>query len=307
MITYTSKATNDVIKDGEIENKIIADGKWSQTNKVTLKQQNIIKKHNKNANDTDYNAKTTKWTIIVNDNNYVLNDAVIKDTFDYGGLTLQKDSFKITDGSRTLDPKFDYTLDVTDTGFEVKLTGDYKSNMDKTLTITYTTDFNYENLSKEKNNKSFKNTANLSWIDINDKKNNSSSDDTFDPDYYTKGNGFKYGSYNAQTKEIKWDIGFNYNNRPIKDPSIVDVLRDNQKLIPESIEVRHMKLTGGAHGFEVGDPVPPNEYTIENPTKDNNNTLTVHFKTKLILHIILALKLHLQVNKLISATIIMPI
>ena len=47
MITYTSKATNDVIKDGEIENKIIADGKWSQTNKVTLKQQNIIKKHNK--------------------------------------------------------------------------------------------------------------------------------------------------------------------------------------------------------------------------------------------------------------------
>ncbi|MCP6341494.1 hypothetical protein NL462_27445, partial [Klebsiella pneumoniae] len=82
------------------------------------------------------------------------------------------------DGSRTLDPNFDYTLDVTDKGFEVKLTGDYKSNMDKTLTITYTTDFNYENLSKENDNKSFKNTANLSWIDINNKKNNSSSDDT---------------------------------------------------------------------------------------------------------------------------------
>ena len=54
-----------------------------------------------------------------------------------------------------------------------------------------------------------------------------------------------------------------------------------------------MKLTGGAHGFEVGDPVPPSEYTIEHPAKENNNTLTVHFKTKLILHIILALKLHL--------------
>ncbi|WHY29158.1 SpaA isopeptide-forming pilin-related protein [Bacillus wiedmannii] len=281
VITYTSKATNDVIKDGEIENKIIADGEWSKTNKVTLQQQNIIKKHNKNAGDTDYNAKTTKWTIIVNDNNYVLNDAVIKDTFDYGGLTLQKDSFKITDGSRTLDPKFDYTLDVTDKGFEVKLTGDYKSNMDKTLTITYTTDFNYENLSKEKDNKSFKNTANLSWKDINGDDKNSSSNDKFDPDYYTKGNGFKYGSYNAQTKEIKWDIGFNYNNMTIKDPSIVDVLRDNQKLIPESIEVRHMKLTGGAHGFEVGDPVPSSEYTIETPTKDNNNTLTIHFKNEI--------------------------
>ncbi|MFV8518484.1 SpaA isopeptide-forming pilin-related protein [Bacillus sp. SBS7] len=281
VITYTSKAAGDVIADGEIENKIIADGGSSKTNKVTLQQQNIIKKHNKNAKDTDYNAKTTKWTIIVNDNNYVLNDAVIKDTFDFGGLTLQKDSFKITDGSRTLEPKLDYTLDVTDKGFEVKLTGDYKSNMDKTLTITYTTDFNYENLSKEKDNKSFKNTANLSWKDVNGDNKKSSSDDTFNPDGYTKGNGFKYGSYNAQTKEIKWDIGFNYNNMTIKDPSIVDVLRDNQKLIPESIEVRHMKLTGGAHGFEVGDPVPSSEYTIENPTKDNNNTLTIHFKNEI--------------------------
>ncbi|MDA1528336.1 SpaA isopeptide-forming pilin-related protein [Bacillus cereus group sp. TH260-2LC] len=281
VITYTSKATNDVIRDGAIKNEIIADGGSSKTNKVTLKQQNIIKKHNKNAGDTDYNAKTTKWTIIVNDNNYVLNDAVITDTFDFGGLTLQENSFKITDGSNELKLGHDYILHVTDKGFEVKLTGDYKSNMDKTLTITYTTDFNYENLSKEKDNKSFKNTANLSWIDINDKKNNSSSDDTFDPDYYTKGNGFKYGSYNAQKKEIKWDIGFNYNNRPIKDPSIVDVLRDNQKLIPESIEVRHMKLTGGAHGFEVGDPVPPSEYTIEHPAKENNNTLTVHFKNEI--------------------------
>ncbi|WP_259416567.1 SpaA isopeptide-forming pilin-related protein [Bacillus toyonensis] len=282
VITYTSKAKNDVIQDGEIENKIIADGKWSKTNKVTLQQQNIIKKHNKNANDTDYNKKTTKWTIIVNDNNYVLNDAVITDTFDYGGLTLQKDSFKITDGSRTLDPTLDYTLDVTDKGFEVKLTGTYKSNMDKTLTITYTTDFNYETLSKKNNdNKIFQNTANLSWIDINGDGKNSTSDAKFEPDGYTKGNGFKFGSYNAQTKEIKWDIGFNYNNRTIKDPSIVDVLENNQKLIPGSIEVRHMKLTGGAHGFEVGDLVSPDQYTIENPSKDNNNTLTVHFKNEI--------------------------
>ncbi|ALQ70840.1 SpaA isopeptide-forming pilin-related protein [Bacillus thuringiensis] len=281
VITYTSKAARDVITDGEIKNEIIADGGSSKTNNVTLQQQNIIKKHNKNAGDTDYNAKTTKWTIVVNDNKYVLNDAVIKDTFDFGGLTLQENSFKITDGSNVLKLGDDYTLHVTDKGFEVKLAGIYKSNMDKTLTITYTTDFNYETLSKENENKAFKNTANLSWIDINGDDKNSSSNDKFDPDGYTKGNGFKYGSYNAQTKEIKWDIGFNYNNRTIKDPSIVDVLRDNQKLIPESIEVRHMQLTGGAHGFEVGDPVPPSEYTIENPTKDNNNTLTVHFKNEI--------------------------
>ncbi|WP_002144688.1 SpaA isopeptide-forming pilin-related protein [Bacillus cereus] len=281
VITYTSKATGDVVKDAAIENKVTADEGSSKTNKVTLKQQNIIKKHNKNANDTDYNTKTTKWTIIVNDNNYVLNDAVITDTFDYGGLTLQKDSFKITDGSKELALGLDYTLDVTDKGFEVKLAGDYKSNMDKTLVITYTTDFNYENLSKEDNNTSFKNTAHLSWKDIDNKEKDSSSNDKFKPDGYTTRNGFKYGSYNAQTKEIKWDIGFNYNNMTIKDPSIVDVLRDNQKLVPGSIEVRHMKLTGGAHGFELGDLVSPDQYTIENPTKENNNTLKVHFENQI--------------------------
>ncbi|HHB2014009.1 TPA: collagen binding domain-containing protein, partial [Bacillus cereus] len=35
VITYTSKATNDVIKDGAIKNEIIADGGSSKTNKVT--------------------------------------------------------------------------------------------------------------------------------------------------------------------------------------------------------------------------------------------------------------------------------
>lgn len=78
----------------------------------------------------------------------MLNDAVITDTFDYSGLTLQKDSFKITDGSTELKLDSDYTLDVTADGFKVTLAGSYKSNMDKTLTITYTTDFNYETLSK---------------------------------------------------------------------------------------------------------------------------------------------------------------
>ncbi|MCZ2990797.1 hypothetical protein NYY86_22010, partial [Acinetobacter baumannii] len=115
----------------------------------------------------------------------MLNDAVITDTFDYSGLTLQKDSFKITDGSTELKLDSDYTLDVTADGFKVTLAGSYKSNMDKTLTITYTTDFNYETLSKKDDNKSFKNTAELSWKDINGNDKNSKSHDRFNPDGYT--------------------------------------------------------------------------------------------------------------------------
>ena len=67
-----------------------------------------------------------------------------------------------------------------------------------------------------------------------------------------------------------------------------------------------MELTGGADGYKLGALVSPDEYTVENATKDNKNTLTIHFKMKLKQRTISALKLHLQVKKLISAMIITP-
>ncbi|MGQ7107371.1 SpaA isopeptide-forming pilin-related protein [Bacillus cereus group sp. Bce041] len=274
VITYKTKPTNKVIEDGKVKNKVTADNDSSKENEASFKQQNIIKSNNKA--ETNYKDKTTTWTIIVNNNNYPLSNAIITDTFDHGGLQLKDKKLEIKDGNYTLQAGTDYILDVTDKGFKITLIGTYQSNMTKTLVVKYTTDFDYTKLESGKT--SFKNTGNLSWIDTDSNPQSNKVEANFDPDTFTKANGYKYGSYNAQTKEITWIIGFNYNNVEIKDPYVIDVIQDKQKLVPGSIEVRDMILNGNPDNAQPGNAVPTEKYELEEPTEKNKNTLKVHFK-----------------------------
>ncbi|MDA2732236.1 SpaA isopeptide-forming pilin-related protein [Bacillus cereus] len=274
VITYKTKPTNNVIKDGKIKNIVTADNGSSKENEAGFQQQNIIKSNNKT--ETNYKDKTTTWTITVNNNNYPLNNAIITDTFDHGGLQLKDKKLEIKDGDYTLQAGTDYVLDVTDKGFKITLIGTYQSNMTKTLVVKYTTDFDYTKLESGKT--SFKNTGNLSWIDTDSNPQSNKVEANFDPDNFTKANGYKYGSYNAQTKEITWVIGFNYNNVEIKDPYVIDVIQDKQKLVPGSIEVRDMILNGSPDNAQPGNAVPTEKYELEEPTEKNKNTLKVHFK-----------------------------
>ncbi|AIE36678.1 SpaA isopeptide-forming pilin-related protein [Bacillus thuringiensis] len=274
VITYKTKPTNKVIEDGKVKNKVTADNDSSKENEASFKQQNIIKSNNKA--ETNYKDKTTTWTIIVNNNNYPLNNAIITDTFDHGGLQLKDKKLEIKDGNYTLQAGTDYVLDVTDKGFKITLIGTYQSNMTKTLVVKYTTDFDYTKLESGKT--SFKNTGNLSWIDTDSNPQSNKVEANFDSDTFTKANGYKYGSYNAQTKEITWIIGFNYNNVEIKDPYVIDVIQDKQKLVPGSIEVRDMILNGNPDNAQPGNAVPTEKYELEEPTENNKNTLKVHFK-----------------------------
>ncbi|PHF30949.1 collagen-binding protein [Bacillus wiedmannii] len=274
VITYKTKPTDSIIKDGKVKNTVTADNDSSKENEAGFQQQNIIKSNNKA--ETNYKDKTTTWTIAVNNNNYPLNNAIITDTFDHGGLQLKDNKLEIKDGDYTLQAKTDYVLDVTDKGFKITLIGTYQSNMTKTLVVKYTTDFDYTKLESGKT--SFKNTGNLSWIDAGSNPQSNKVEADFDPDAFTKANGYKYGSYNAQTKEITWIIGFNYNNVEIKDPYVIDVIQDKQKLVPGSIEVRDMILNGSPDNARPGDAVSPKEYELEEPTDKNKNTLKVHFK-----------------------------
>ena len=88
MITYKTKPTNKVIEDGKVKNKVTADNDSSKENEASFKRQNIIKSNNKA--ETNYKDKTTTWTIIVNNNNYPLNNAIITDTFDAWWITIKR-------------------------------------------------------------------------------------------------------------------------------------------------------------------------------------------------------------------------
>ncbi|WP_436866744.1 SpaA isopeptide-forming pilin-related protein [Bacillus fungorum] len=274
VITYKTKPNNKVITDGKVKNTVTADNGSSKTNEVQFKQQNIIKSH---KGDTNYKEKTTNWEMSVNNNNYELNNAEIVDTFGNEGLQLQKNTFQIKDGNTALFENHDYILVENEpkNGFTVKLIGNYAKTT-SSLVISYKTTFDYTKLPSDKS--SFDNLGTLNWIDEKSEKQSNISKDTFDPDRFTKDNGYKYGSYNAQTKEITWIIGFNYNNIFIQDPSVIDVLKDNQKLVPGSIELRHMTVNSGSEQVATGDAVAPKEYELEEPTDKNKNTLKVHFK-----------------------------
>ncbi|MES5952676.1 SpaA isopeptide-forming pilin-related protein [Bacillus fungorum] len=273
VITYKTKPNNKVITDGKVKNTVTADNGSSKTNEVQFKQQNIIKSH---KGDTNYKEKTTNWEMSVNNNNYELNNAEIVDTFGNEGLQLQKNTFQIKEGNTVLIADYDYTLveNEPENGFTIKLIGNYAKTT-STLIISYTTTFDYAKLPSDKS--SFNNVGTLNWIDEKNEKQSNSSEDTFNPDRFTKANGYKYGSYNAQTKEITWIIGFNYNNIFIQDPSVIDVLKDNQKLVPGSIELRHMTVNSGSEQVAPGDAVAPKEYELEEPTDKNKNTLKIHF------------------------------
>ncbi|QAA23754.1 hypothetical protein C0674_14800 [Sporolactobacillus terrae] len=272
-ITYTTKAVGLVTEDGKISNTVTSDNSSASGNEQYPKQQGIIKSNT----GADYKAKTATWKITVNGNHYELNNATITDTFDHAGLALKENAFKIHNETKDKDPTkgTDYDLSSDANGFVVTFKGAYAKTTDS-FTITYTTDFDYNKLASGKT--VFSNTSKLTWKDENGKDQSSSSTATFNPDDYTKSNGFKSGSYDPSNKQITWKIGINYNNVTLKDPKIVDQIKDNQQYIDGSLEVHTMTLTGGWNGYSVGEDVPEDDYTVEYPSAANDNTLTVHFK-----------------------------
>ncbi|MFT8317734.1 MAG: SpaA isopeptide-forming pilin-related protein [Sporolactobacillus sp.] len=302
-ITYQTKANGLVTADGTVNNSVTENSGTSVPASQSVEQQGIIKS-NTGANYAD---KTTTWQLKVNGNNYTLKDANIIDTFDNEGLTLQPNSFKVKDDATgdILDKGVDYELtpDSDGNGFKVDFSvGKYKTTTDS-FTITYTTNFDYSKL-KDKNKTQFYNTSVLNWIDESGDKQSSTSTAAFDPNGYTKADGFKSGSYDPTTQEITWNIGANYNNHSLTNLTISDPLQNgqfntitgfqdaegaNQKY--ESIEVYKMDLDDPE---KSSDEIDSSQYTVDPPSAANDNKLTVSFKNAVDYPVYIVVKTSLQ-------------
>lgn len=271
-IVYQTKANGLVTANGTVNNSVVENSGTPVDASQGVAQQGIIKSNT----GVNYANKTTTWKINVNGNNYLLNNAKITDTFDNAGLVLQESTFKIHDVTSNTDltEGTDYTLSSNPSGFIVTFNGSYVSTSDA-FTITYTTDFNFANLTPGKTNLS--NTSVLSWTDASEQNQSSTSTATFTPDSDTQSNGFKNGSYDATTKQITWNVGVNYNLATITDPVISDPITGDQQYVDGSFELHYMTLTGSANGVTVGAGVPTSDYTVDYPSSGNSNTLTVHF------------------------------
>ncbi|CAG7648553.1 collagen binding domain-containing protein [Paenibacillus allorhizosphaerae] len=265
-IVYKTKATDRVYENGKITNTVTS-ATYSDTNSQNVIQMIV----NKSRGAVDYQNKTVSWTIRLNEDQYPMNNIVLTDTFTNGGLTLVPGSLSITSQSvassvydvvyRASNPSA-----VTD-GFVIKLNNN--SVTSATYAVTYKTYFNVDWLAAGKT--SFLNTAKMDW-DGGSKEVTAS----FDPNNETKNNGFKFGSYNAASKQLLWAVGINYNGKELANARIVDNLLKGQTLVPGSVKVYNMIVApdgGGSKGAEVA----ASGYSVS----QNGTELIVQFNNKI--------------------------
>ncbi|MFF2908848.1 collagen binding domain-containing protein, partial [Paenibacillus sp. NPDC057934] len=275
-IEYKTVAKDRVDAGGKVENTVTSDVYTEDASRDT--RQVIIEK---NVGTINYSDKTVEWSIKINGDSYTMHDVIVKDTFTHGGLKFIPGSLVVKNGSDAIVAPTVYTLVygdpvVVNAGFDVKFNGPISGPH----TITYKTSFNndwldYNWLDPNKSAK-FENKGRIEW------KENASSTDvlnkevtaTFDPRPETKNNGFKYGEYNAVTKEITWTIGVNYNSKTLANAEVVDnlPLGDGQSLVPESVKVLNMKIA------DNGDPSKDTSVDSSKYVVTEGNPLKVKFK-----------------------------
>ncbi|WP_433917158.1 SpaA isopeptide-forming pilin-related protein [Bacillus altitudinis] len=253
LITYQTKATDRIFEAEEIINTVTA-GKESKQAKQRIDQQILTKNHG----TPNYKNKTIPWHITFNKDQQTMNNVILKDTFTNEGLTLQKDSLKVTTGNTVLEEGTDYQIVEHANGFDIQFTKEIKTEH----TITYTTSFDYEKRA-DKDQKNLRNHVKLEWVNEDGKDLTKENQSVFTPDTYTQSNGFKNGTYDAKKKEITWNIGVNYNLKHLEEAKIEDFIQGNQRLLKDSIIVYSLDLQGGENGAEEKEVLAKEHYDIK--------------------------------------------
>ncbi|WP_459777076.1 SpaA isopeptide-forming pilin-related protein [Bacillus altitudinis] len=253
LITYQTKATERIFEAEDIINTVTA-GKESEQGKQRIDQQILTKNHG----TPNYKNKTIPWRITFNKDQQTMNNVILKDTFTNEGLTLQKDSLKVTTGNTVLEEGTDYQIVEHANGFDIQFTKEIKTEH----TITYTTSFDYEKRA-DKDQKNLRNHVKLEWVNEDGKDLTKENQSVFTPDTYTQSNGFKNGTYDAKKKEITWNIGVNYNLKHLEEAKIEDFIKGNQRLLKDSIIVYSLDLQGGENGAEEKEVLAKEHYDIK--------------------------------------------
>ncbi|QAR53403.1 adhesin [Bacillus aerophilus] len=253
LITYQTKATERIFEAEDIINTVTA-GKESEQGKQRIDQQILTKNHG----TPNYKNKTIPWHITFNKDQQTMNNVILKDTFTNEGLTLQKDSLKVTTGNTVLEEGTDYQIVEHANGFDIQFMKEIKTEH----TITYTTSFDYEKRA-DKDQKNLRNHVKLEWVNEDGKDLTKENQSVFTPDTYTQSNGFKNGTYDAKKKEITWNIGVNYNLKHLEEAKIEDFIQGNQRLLKDSIIVYSLDLQGGENGAEEKEVLAKEHYDIK--------------------------------------------
>ncbi|AZS17935.1 LPXTG cell wall anchor domain-containing protein [Paenibacillus lutimineralis] len=275
-VVYQTKPVDRTIADGQqVKNKVVSGESFKEVVTPTQGSRGLVK----GVWTVDFASKTAKWVIMINGDKkpdgskYSMENVAITDTFPQGGLEFVPDSVIIeADGEVVPETNYEVKYDNNKrNGFIIQ----FLKPVDTTYTILYETKFNIDWL-KERN-LDFMNRASMTWIEEGKKKELKDRDASFGADDYMKNNGGKDGSYDPIGKEITWNIKMNYNLDSFDKAIVTDVLKHDQKLVPNSVKVYEMKLTGERNGVAKGNEVPASQYKLTEPSEANGNQLSIHF------------------------------
>ena len=280
-IDYKTKVDGIVEGDVAVNNRVdVGTGQHSEGD-GTASQQNIIK----NTGAVDYQNSTIGWTLAVNQNNYLMENAVITDTYEpVPGLTMVPNSLVVKDtttGAQLTLGK-DFMVEITrnadgETGFKVSFIGAYAKTSDA-FHITYTTFFDVTEL--DANNPAldhYRNTAAIDWTDEAGNNHHSEDSKPFKPLPAFDLNAQKSGVYNAVTKEITWTIAVNLSNNRLVDAFLTDPILTNQTYLAGSLKVYEGNTKPDGSVEKVKPTQPLTDITMEEPSEKNQNTWRVDF------------------------------
>ncbi|AOM84066.1 Cna B-type domain-containing protein [Salisediminibacterium beveridgei] len=257
-IRYQTNTIDRVDEDGNVTNEISDEFDNTSEGSQSIGQGILIK----NNTDADYQEKTTDWSVTINRDEQLMQNTVFVDTLP-DGFTFDQDSLSISGYSGDYDAAYNAENN------EVTVT--FNDDITERVTISYKTDIDYNLVDRDSNGRiqsGYSNDALVEWIPEGEENTVSKTGSaTFNPDEYTKNNGFKFGSYNVADKEITWTIGVNYNEEDLDNVIVNDPISGNQNFDIENVAIYKMKMTPGANDFELGDEVTDtDEVTITSKT-----------------------------------------
>ncbi|PAV27670.1 hypothetical protein CIL05_20680, partial [Virgibacillus profundi] len=231
-ITYTTEVTDRVMDAYDVENTA-GFGEESAGSGAHVGQFVGYK----DVTGVNYADRTIDWRIMINRDNYEMNNISITDTMTEG-LTPQEESYTVTVGGEEYT---DYTIS-GENPFTIDFPESYSTEDE--IVITYTTDYEPDDMPGLNAN----NTADIGWVD----ERGNSQDKTVEADVTlndaSQNNHWKNGSYDPDSKEITWNIIANYRQNTIGDLNIIDAPQGNQTIVPESIRVHELTIdSNGNH------------------------------------------------------------
>ncbi|WP_337104003.1 collagen binding domain-containing protein [Paenibacillus sp. YIM B09110] len=273
IIEYQTEPTANVYKNETINNDATTDGGSASGSRDIV--QKFFTKSNSGFN---YATRTIEWSISINGNGYELYDLLFDDTFGIDGQKLDASSMRIdgetvADSTYTVNYKPDNSATDTVQGFSIDF-----GDGNQPHAITYTTKYDYADGSYATNKSSYTNTGGLKW---KEEENGTELSKTANSDpvsnLETRDNGFKNGRYYADTKEIVWEVGINYNSKTLPNALVTDKLTSKQKYVANSLEVRHMTVAANGSTNTNGAIVDPDLYTLTVEDDADGQNLIVDF------------------------------